>query len=534
MWRALLVICILLAAMTFWLMPQREQAAVEQRDDVYRFIETRCWFRIPHQQDIVCGELLTPLSAGNFTLPVVRIRDHSAEHRSDPVIYLPGGPGGSAGLSEEGIHHWINWLAYAQLGRDLILMEPRGVGLSQPRLACAAYDQLSLKLLKQNASLQQELAESYALLEQCFAQRKTSGQQAGYYTTAHNAADVQALIGLFAEKNPAEQAWNLLGVSYGSRLAMVTAQDFPLVRSVILDSPYPPPYGGLHGWPALFERSLQRFFQWCAATTSCQGESAHPPSIERLFLALKSLRAQPVTLTIRRWDGEPPIDLVLNDHRFLSAIFAALYSVYDRDKIVPAIEAIIQYQSDYFIENVDTTEIRSEGRLENQLEGRTQRRMAGIREDRRAALEALVEPFINNVFTEDFNSLVFFAVDCHDHPVLPEADYLQQIEKHPLFADYMRDLWRYQTCHFLSPADAATIQLDDLPQQPTLLLAGTLDPITPPEWAQELHRQWSNSQLIMRDDIGHAVISSDACVHRHLRQFLDAPHQPLELRCDDH
>lgn len=510
--RALIVIASLIAglvvavaiifwsATAFWLAPLRESPTRGLLDDSYRFVETSCWFRIPQQQDIICGKLHTPVAAGDFALPVVRIRDQSKDHRSDPVIYLPGGPGGSAGLTEEGIHYWINWLAYANLGRDLILMEPRGVGLSQPRLACAAYDRFSLKVLKQDASLQQELAQSYLLLEQCFEQLNARGQVAGHYSTTQSAADLQALMQLLAQKNPSEQAWNLLGVSYGSRLAMVAAQNFPQVRSIILDSVYPPPHGGLHEWPALFEQSLQRYFEWCAATPHCHATGLlHPPSIERLLLALDNLRAMPVTVTVRRWDGEPPIDLVLNDHRFLSAVFAALYDVYDREKIVPAIEAVIQ----------------SHG------------------ENRRAALVELVEPFINNAFAEDFTALVFFAVDCHDHPPLPELDYLQQINNHPLFADYMRDLWRFQTCHFLSPENATGIQLKTMPTQPALLLAGTLDPITPVEWAQALHSQWSNSQLIVRDELGHAIINSDACVHRHLRQFLDAPHRPLKLNCDN-
>src|SRR5690606_14580937 len=111
-------------------------------------------------------------------------------------------------------------------------------------------------------------------------------------------------------------------------------------------------------------------------------------------------------------------------------------------------------------------------------------------------------------------------------------DYRQEINHHPLFADYLRDLWRYQPRHFLSTAGVAPLELDTLPHQPTLLLASGMDPITPNEWGQELHNKWHNSQLIVRENIGHAVINSEACIHRSLRRFLDEPDKKMVTACE--
>jgi pimeloyl-ACP methyl ester carboxylesterase len=464
--------------------------------DDYVYIDTRCWFSVPNQSEIRCGELHTPKTDGGFKLPVVRIIDRSPDHQPDSVIYLSGGPGGSARLHDEGIQQWQNWLDYAGLSRDLILMETRGVGHSKPALTCSAYDRFSLSALKFNLSLKQELAQGYDVIKQCFADFSGEQYTLDKYSTRKSAEDLQALMRLLAQKNPEDKRWNLLGVSYGSRLAVVAASDFPLVRSMILDSVYPPGYGGAHEWPTLLNQSLTRYAHWCETTEICASSLAQDQHfIDRLKIALTTLRLQPVTLTVPRWDGEVPIELVLNDHRFLSAVFAALYDSDDWLIIPRAVEAAIA-------RNVN-------------------------------GLSDLVEPFINNAFSEDFNGLVFTAVDCHDHPLSAEADYLKNLKQYPLIADYTRDLWRYQACHFLSKEKALELEPIVAPSQPTLLLAGRLDPITPVEWAQELHTKWPNSQLTIVEDIGHGVIGSEPCIQRNLRAFLDAPTHPF-TRCEPH
>src|SRR5690606_4873414 len=97
---------------------------------------------------------------------------------------------------------------------------------------------------------------------------------------------------------------------------------------------------------------------------------------------------------------------------------------------------------------------------------------------------------------------------------------------------YLRDLWRYQPCHFLSTAGVAPLELATLPHQPALLLAGGVDPITPTERAQELHNKWHNNQLIAREITGPAVINSEACIHRSLRRFLDEPDKKMVTACE--
>lgn len=475
---------LIVATYFFW--PTDVQMPENLPKNEYRFVEIDCWFDIPSGKEIRCGELHTPADGGAFTLPVVRILDGSTERRADPVIYLQGGPGGSAQLHEEGINYWLNWLSYANPKRDFILMDPRGVGRSQPALTCAAYDQFSLNALRQNLTQQEELEQGFTVVEQCFDDLRALGFKPEYYGTEMAAQDLRALMRLLAEQNPDYRGWNLLGVSYGTRVAITAAQDSPAVRSLILDSVYPPGQGGLLNWPELFDRSLRDFLSWCVTNENCK-PADESPMLDRLQLALHSLREHPVNMHIPRWNGEAPIDLVLNDHRFLSAMFSAIYSQHDWIHISGTIEAAINSE--------------------------------------RAGLQTLTESFINNAFSESFSGLVFMAVDCRDHPISSSADYDNKLKQNPLFANYMSDLWRYQPCHFLSVAENEGLRPAAPVQQPALLLAGALDPITPAAWARDLHQQWSASQIIILEDIGHAVINSDACIHENLYKFLDEPQQ---------
>src|SRR5690554_1135290 len=98
----------------------------------YQLRERPCEMKTSWRKPIRCAELLTPqyhTAAGpqRFRLPVVILPSQAPQRRGDPVIYLPGGPGGSPGLDVDSIEFWQSWQEYSNLRRDLILMDRRGV-----------------------------------------------------------------------------------------------------------------------------------------------------------------------------------------------------------------------------------------------------------------------------------------------------------------------------------------------------------------------------------------------------------------------
>ena len=143
--------CILLSAVLLVILffhpttPSNEQSTPSSSTlDEYRVVFKNCWFEVPWQENIRCGELHTAASTGSFVLPVVIIEDPGYDKKPDAVFYFQGGPGAGAGLNDEGIAYWLRWRDNMALGRDLILMDPRGTGRSRPALQCREYDELSL------------------------------------------------------------------------------------------------------------------------------------------------------------------------------------------------------------------------------------------------------------------------------------------------------------------------------------------------------------------------------------------------------
>lgn len=452
--------------------------------DQYDLQIKNCWFAVPDDEEVFCGELLTPVASGQFRLPFVILRDTSPERRADPVIYLQGGPGAATRMDEEGIAYWTSWRRGANLHRDLVLVDIRGAGRSQPALACNEYDRFTLRALRENLTMEQELQQGLAVIQHCFVQLSSRGFKPEHYGTQVSASDLRALMQLLNQEYPDYERWNLLGVSYGSRLAMAAASGNPQVNALILDSAYPSGFGGTQSWPEVFDQAMRKFFLWCEQDADCNPNS-RSDLMGLLQQTLQQLRDQPLQLSVRRWDGEAPVELVLNDHRFLSAVFFALYSPYDWVHLVPAME-----------------DINRGGR--NRLNG-------------------LIESFINNALSPDFNGLVFMAVDCRDHPMQSAEDYQQLLETYPQFASYMQHLWVHQACQLFPVGDG--LHITPLPTQPGLILAGELDPITPLHWAESLHSQWLGSQLLRFADTGHGVINHHVCVYTRLGEFLDNPRE---------
>jgi len=262
-----------------------------------------------------------------------------------------------------------------------------------------------------------------------------------------------------------------------------------------LDSIYPAGYGGVQTWPQVLDTAMQGFFTGCENSPAC-GYKQQPtiPLSERFIKVLNQLQQHPMELTVVRWDGEAPITFLVNDHRFLSASFAAIYDPEDWPKILTALTAVEQ--------------------------GKTE------------GLKPLIEPYLNNAFNGDFNSLTFMAVDCADNTIRLQQEYADMVAQFPLLAEYTRDQWRYQTCHALYGAEPHDNSLRLVPSDlPSLLLAGRLDPITPVQWAEELHALMPHSQLMIRDHLAHSVLSSDSCLLGNLQHFFDKPTEKFSA-CD--
>jgi pimeloyl-ACP methyl ester carboxylesterase len=205
-----------------------------------------------------CGTLIMPedrLTGQGRTIPVrfVVFPATGPDKAPDPVVYFAGGPGVSA---IDDIPVWLPDLQSLNINRDLVFIEQRGTGQSNPG-NCPA----SSLTLADNAALR-------ASVQSCLARLHVDLR---FYTTAMFTDDVsQILIDLHYAKA------NLFGGSYGTTAEQVFLHRHPgQVRTMSLES------GTLLTIP-IYERepgnsqlALEHVFARCDADPACHQAFPH-------------------------------------------------------------------------------------------------------------------------------------------------------------------------------------------------------------------------------------------------------------------
>ena len=153
-----------------------------------QFTASHCPFRVPAGLQITCGYLSVPEDRSATKGRLIRLAvaiAHTARapRQADPVVYLAGGPGSGAVTSTPALAlGWADFLAH----RDLIVVDQRGTGFSQPSLACTAQDRTTPALGELQTPGGRAAAE-YRDLIGCRERLTTAGVRLAAYTTAANA-----------------------------------------------------------------------------------------------------------------------------------------------------------------------------------------------------------------------------------------------------------------------------------------------------------------------------------------------------------
>ena len=175
--------------------------------------------------------------------------------------------------------------------RDWIFFDQRGTGRSTPALVREPHDDW--------------LKQAKTCRDKFIAQ----GVDLSQYNSARIASDMEALRSALGVRQ-----WNLWGISYGARLAVISARTYPAsVRSIILDASGVPEGQELVDDARGTEAALTKIFAKCAIDSACA--SAYPQLRSRFIAALPRLRQQPLAAGDRQYD----------DGALLSFIRAWLY-----------------------------------------------------------------------------------------------------------------------------------------------------------------------------------------------------------------
>ncbi len=411
-----------------------------------------------------CGTLSVPENreqpdgrALDLAWAVIPARSSTVE--PDPVVFLAGGPGQAArdiAPIMQGPFGDVNRT------RDLIFLDQRGTGGSNA-LSCEFDEELMMT--------EDDFDELERQLRVCL---DGLDAEVEHYATRDGAADLEALRDELGIEN-----WNLVGGSYGTRMAQVYLREYPTrVRSMILDGVVPSRLrlGSEHA--EKLDQALEQLFEACADDPAC---AERFPGLADRFVELKAQYAeQPLAIQVthpRTGVAEP---MEFSDETLAGSLRFLAYAP-ESQMMIP-----------YLIHEAATT---------------------GSPE--RLAAQALI---VGDQLTDTLAIGLNFSVGCaEDWPHWPAG----RDDSGTLLGNSMQELYG-RICDWW-PADPVGVEYFEAfsSDVPVLLLSGERDPVTPPEYGDEAARQYANSLHLVADGRGHIVVTN-GCVAGIATQFVNA------------
>jgi len=470
---------------------------------------TDCWFDVPKERTVDCYRLNVPETRAfdvpvgpgkTLQLPIVIIRasEIDKELRPDPVIYLAGGPGDGAWLDDERIGWWWDFVASTDWARkrDLILFDQRGSGLVEPRIDCPEIEKIAIDVLATTDDLAATQMQSKAAAS-CGQRLLAQGFNPGAYTSRDGAADLHDIF--TALDVP---AWNVYGLSYGTRLALEYIRHYPDdIRSVLLDSVLPPEAQFLEDDAATTDRAFRMIFTSCARQPSCA--KAYGDLDKRLTDLVRRLDTQPLVLMRPAPKGGPEIKVAVNGELLISRLFNLLYNRADIESVPQLIDIYDR--------------------------------------NKRAMIERDIDSFIADyVGRTDFGDAMFMSVHCQEEvPFNDMAKAVAAYRRYPLLAGLAAGgeagsfaatcaSWRKTLpSQPLRQTDTEAV-VSDLP---ALVFSGLFDPVTPPVYGRMAASHLVNGFYLEFDGYGHDLIGNAACANTLYDKFLDDPRTPPRDSC---
>jgi len=288
-----------------------------------RFEPTDCMFGDLNGVD--CGYLYVPEDRSQSGSPEIKlavaiIRTSNPNPAPDPILLLSNGLGGPGTYVLYATQGFIIALKGILADRDVILLDQRGAGYSSPALECPELRSQALQDAPQNLSQEESQRHRFRAYRACHDRLEQEGINLAAYTNASNAADINDLRMALGYKE-----WNIYGDSYGARLALRIMRDFPEgVRSVVLDSVYPPQANWDAEAAANAERTLDLLFERCGLDEAC---NAAYPNLESVFYdAAAQLDADPISFDLVSQETREEVTLLINGDRLINLIVHLLYS----------------------------------------------------------------------------------------------------------------------------------------------------------------------------------------------------------------
>ena len=428
------------------------------------------WHEVPENYSQPDGE--------KIRLFIARIPAKKSNKALEPMLLLAGGPGQAA---SEAYLHWDKIFADLAKERDFYLIDQRGTGHSN-YLGCENTKSDESLLLGQTDP---ELVKELTL--QCLKELPGDPR---FYTTSVAISDFERV------RNALDiQRWNLFGVSYGTRVAIHYLRRHPAsIRSAILDSTVPPNH--VLGSEVAFrsQNILDHLYERCRRNDEC---NTRFPDLEKEVNTLFSqLKKSPVEIHAENFSTGEMEDITFTHDYLVMLVRLYLYHTQSSALLPPMLHEATA--NDNF------------------------------------APMARATISVTSTMNEQLSPGMHNAVTCtEDIPFFEDDKTLQK-----------KNADSYMGVEFLNNFRAACsvwprgVMDEDFKQPlesdlPVLLFSGEYDPITPPEYAEEILKGLSNAKHLVLKGYGHSV-SIEGCAPYIVETFVNnAGVEGLNTSCLD-
>ncbi len=386
----------------------------------------------------------------------------------DPVFALAGGPGQAA------TQIWPvakSSLARVHERHDLVFVDQRGTGASNG-LRCPVGD------LEAILAGPWDAANSDALVA-CGESLPADLTQYATPTAMDDLDDVRAALGY--------DQINVWGGSYGTRAALVyLRQHGDHVRSATLWGVAPPGKPFMRTFGPDGQAALEALFEDCSDEPTCK--SMVPDGKATVDRILARLQKAPVAVELTDPRNGEATTVQLTADMFIGGLRLALYDAGWASPLPATLAAADQ------------------GRYEPLMGFATQ---------------------ISVAVVQQIHIGMFMSVACaEDVPLLTDA-HLTTADQTFVGGDFMRSL--QSICRRWPAATLPAGYLEPVRSDvPVLLMAGALDPVTPPSTAEEAAATLSNARVVPFPDTGHGTSNAAACEAELIGAFVEDP-DPAKL-----
>jgi pimeloyl-ACP methyl ester carboxylesterase len=379
----------------------------------------------------------------------------------DPLFFLAGGPGQGAADMADVVGRVLDKI---RRQRDLVLVDQRGTGKSNPLDCPAGSDSLQEVFASEEASLRR--------VQACLASLQPHGDVRQYTTSIamDDLDDVRAYLGY--------DRINLYGGSYGTRAALVYLRRHGAhVRSMVLDGVAPtnmrlPLFAARDA-----ERALNQLLADCEASRACR--DAYPGLAARIRTLLSRLAASPARVRLVHPRTGVADTVEVTARSVAGMIFGALYA--------PSTAALLPM----LIDNASHDDFQ--GLLALALAGDS---------------------------PESISVGMQLSVLCsEDAPRIGNADVDREAAAR-IFGGYLAkdqlascERWPRGTVDgdYYEPVKSDV---------PALILSGDLDPVTPASWGDIVAQHLPRSRHLVAPGTGHGVIGTP-CGMRLIAAFVE-------------